>query len=498
MANLGNRIAQGALWMLALNVLASSIGIVSTIILARLLLPADFGIIAMAMSFVAILELLWSFGFDSALIQNQQADRKAYDTAWTLNIGLGLTIATALLLVAYPAAAFYGEPRLVPLITCLAAGAVFQGFENVGVIAFRKELRFGSEFAYQLMRKVIGFCITIPLAFALQSFWALAIGIVGGRLASAALSYLAHPFRPRFSLAERKNLLGFSKWLFANNLLFVMSIRSQDFVIGKLSGPTGLGLYTLAYEISNMPVTNLVYPINRAVFPGFSRMATEDGALSHGYRQVVGMIALIAAPAGIGIAAVAEWLIPLVLGERWAATIPIVKVLAIYGTFAALSSGFGPVFMALGKPRVLTLFTLVNLALFIPAVVTGALYADVIGAAWGCLAVVSIMMPLSHWLAARALGISLAGMMNVLWRPLVAAAMMYWLVTTFVTSSGLGGETTLAQAGRLLAAVAIGVAAYHGALLLLWVAAGRPAGAERYTLSLLRRQTRRSSPIAPT
>lgn len=484
--SIGGSIASGALWMVLLNVLMSAISVVSTVVLARLLLPSDFGIIAMAMSFVAILELLWSFAFDSALIQDQTAKRATYDTAWTMNIGLGVTVAAGLLALAYPAALFYSEPRLLPLMCCLAIGSVFQGFENIGVVAFRKELRFGSEFYYQIARKLTGFLVTVPLAFALRSYWAMAIGIVAGRIANVALSYFAHPYRPKASLAAYKDLVNFSKWLFANNILYVLSIRSQDFVIGKIAGPAALGLYTLSYEISTMPATNLVQPINRAVFPGFSRMAADKHALRHGYLNVLAMIALLAVPAGLGIAAVAEPLIPLLLGERWLQAVPIVQVLAIYGVLAALSSVFGPVFMALGRPRVLTWFSLLNLSIFIPAIVIGAMAGSVRGAAWGCLFVVTIMMPLSHWLASRALGIRLRQVAAMLWRPAAAAVSMYVAVAAFLQAVS-AGEGIAARVMELAAGVALGAVVYGAAVLMLWTGAGKPDGAERKVIGFVTR-----------
>jgi O-antigen/teichoic acid export membrane protein len=484
-SSVGRSIAHGAIWMVALNILASAIGVLSTVILARLLLPADFGLIAMAMSFVAILELLWSFAFDAALIQNQHADRATYDTAWTMNVGLGVTVAAGLLLIAYPAAAFYDEPRLVPLISCLALGSVFQGFENIGVVAFRKELRFRSEFLYQVARKLAGFAVTIPLAFLLRDFWALAIGIVAGRIMTCALSYIAHVYRPRFSVAARSSLLQFSKWLFGNNLLYVLSMRSQDFVIGKIAGPAALGLYTLSYEIAMLPATNLVQPINRAVFPGFAKLSDDRPALQSGYLQVLGMIGLIAAPAGLGIAAISEWLVPLALGSRWLDAIPVVKILAIYGVLAALSSAFGPAFMALGRPQVLAKLSLVNLMLFIPAVVTGARHAGVLGAAWGCLTVVSIMLPLSHTLAAHALGISVLRAVSAMWRPVTAAVAMYFAVSSVVRGVAFSESGIAAQITWLAGCVALGVLVYLAALSALWMLARRPDGAERSALRLL-------------
>lgn len=478
--------------MVLFKAVERSIGVVSTLILARLLVPADFGLIAMAMSFVALLELLWSFSFDSALIQNRNADRSYYDTAWTLNASLGLTVALGLTALAYPAAWFYNEPRLVPVLLCLALGSLFQGVENIGVVAFRKDLRFGMEFGYQISRKIVGFAVTIPLAFALGNYWALIAGILAGRLFTVALSYFAHPFRPRFSLAARTQLLGFSKWLFFNNLLFVLQMRSQDFVIGKVAGPTGLGLYTVAHEISTLPTSELVAPVNRAVFPGFSKLADDISALKRGYLGVLGLTALLVIPAGLGIAATASLLVPTVLGSNWHEAIPIIQILAIYGALAALASMFQPTFLALGRTNVLFGLTLLNVTLFIPSVIYGAVSHGVLGAAWGCLAVVSIMMPASHLLACRALKIPVSDVVAQFWRPAVAALAMFASVDWFVGAIGTSG-TSIELLPRLLASMALGAAVYSIGLVGLWLAAGRPTGAESMLLIEVKLKLKRHS-----
>ena len=490
MINVRRSIASGAVWMVLLKAVERLLGVVSMVILARLLMPEDFGMIAMAMSFVALLDLLWSFSFDAALIQNQQADRTHYDTAWTLNVILGFVIGLGLLALAYPAAWFYEDSRLVPLISCLAMGSLMQGLENIGVVAFRKDLRFGMEFAYQAARKFAGFVVTVPLAFIFRNYWALAAGMVSGRAVALAISYWAHPYRPRPCLEASDALLNFSKWLFFNNLIFSFQMRAQDFVIGKVSGPAGLGLYTVSYEIATLPTTGIVYPINRAVFPGFSRLAQEPGALLRAYLDVVGLIALLVLPAGLGIGATADLLIPVFLGDKWIEAIPAVQILAFYGTLAALSSVFGPTFMALGRPRMLSVFTIFNVLLFIPAVIYGTLKADIIGASLGCLAVVSIMMPVSHWMAAKTFGVGIGRIAGVLWRPATASAAMFVAVHALVDALG-APESSLDGIPRLTAAVGVGVFVYAAMLTALWIAAGRPEGPERVLIREIRARLQR-------
>src|SRR5690606_13728600 len=121
---------------------------------------------------------------------------------------------------------------------------------------------------------------------------------------------------PRLSLAAAGEVLNFSKWLILNNAISFLRTRSPDFVIGRLAGSTALGMFTVAYEISTLPTTELVAPINRAVFPGYSRISNDLKLLRQSYLDVVGVIALFALPAALGISAISAPLVDFALGSK--------------------------------------------------------------------------------------------------------------------------------------------------------------------------------------
>jgi PST family polysaccharide transporter len=257
---LGHRMAKGAAWMILMRLVERGIGFASMLLLARLLVPADFGLVAMAMSVFAFLEVMGSFSFDMALIQNQRAGRTHFDTAWTLTVMYGAVSAIALAALAVLAAGFFGEPRLVAIFFALGSGAFLQSFENVGIVAFQKDLDFRKEFNFRILKKVVGFVVTIVLAFTLRNYWALVFGLLTSRIIGVPLSYALHPFRPRFSLVSVKELWHFSAWMLLNNVVVYAAVNGYDFIIGRMAGATSLGLYSIAYEISNLPTTELVTP----------------------------------------------------------------------------------------------------------------------------------------------------------------------------------------------------------------------------------------------
>jgi len=187
MENISNKMAKGAVWMVAFKLIERSIGLISTIILARLLEPGDFGLVAMATAFLGLLMLLTSFSFDVVLIQKLNPDRHLYDTAWTFNVIFGCVLAFMLVIAAIPLAQFYNESRLEEILYVLAFSTLLGGFGNIGPVAFRKDLQFHKEFYFQLAKKLIGFTVCMSLAFTLRNYWALVWGTFAGNMMAVLL-----------------------------------------------------------------------------------------------------------------------------------------------------------------------------------------------------------------------------------------------------------------------------------------------------------------------
>jgi lipopolysaccharide exporter len=468
--------------MVSLKFVERGIGLISTVALARLLAPSDFGLVAMALTIIALLELMGAFGFDTTLIQHPDAQRHHFDTAWTFNLAFGLAVAILLVALSHPAAQFYAEPRLVAVMYCMALGSVAGGLQNIGVVAFRRQLEFHREFGFQLGRRLASFFMTVALAFLLRSYWALVLGTLFAQVVNVLLSYYVHPYRPRLSLAGRHDLFHFSRWLLINNIIGFVNNKSADFIIGKLGGAVSLGLYSVACQISSLPTTELVAPINRAVFPGYSRLAGDLGELRSSFLNVISMIALFALPAGIGIALVADLLVPTILGSKWLAAIPLIQVLAIYGVIVALQTNIVYVYMAVGKPRLVTYIAGGQLVLLLVLLVPATSHYGALGAAWAFLGTVILMVPVNQMLIARRLNISLYEYAAKLWRPFVACVAMGLAI--YVVKAMLSPEQQMAALVFALAAcVAIGALVYTLALYGLWRMAARPDGAERFCLS---------------
>jgi lipopolysaccharide exporter len=483
--NLDRAMAKGALWMILARLGDRGLGLISTIILVRLLAPADFGLVAMATSVIAICELFGQVGLDVALIQNQGAARRHYDTAWTFSVILSAVTASVLLLVAVPAAQFYGEPRLLPIILSLAVGSLISGFENIGIVAFRKDLRFNREFFFFFGKKLAGFVITVPLAVIFRSYWALIAGIIAGRLAGVCLSYCMQEYRPKWSLEARKELFHFSKWMVISNFVTVLNSRGADFIVGKVAGAHALGLFNVSYEMSNLPTSELIAPINRAVFPGYARKSADATALQQGYLNVISIIAAFGIPAAFGISATSKWLVPLLLGDQWVEGIPIVSILAFYGILAAMKTNAHYVYLALGKPQIASYLGLVQIALLLSMLVVLSITHGAMGAAYAYLVSQAIFTPISFAVLFRVLGISVRHLFCVMWRPVLSATFMFAIVQLGTPALAPQFVNNLTHLGPFVIALMIGIITYLSCLYGLWTISARPSGAESRFLSIL-------------
>lgn len=485
-----SKIAKGAAWMVSFKLIDRGLGLISTIILARLLIPEDFGLVAMAMILIGALQLLISFSFDVPLIQNQNAGRDQFDTAWTFNVLFASLCAAVLAFVAEPAAHFYREQRLEVVIYLLAVGFAVQGFSNIGPVIFRREMRFDLEFKFLLGKRLASLLVTIPLAFWLKNYWALVIGQLTGTFVSVSLSYLVSDYRPRFSFKAKVELFHSSKWLMMNNILQFLNGRAAEFVIGRLAGAQVLGIYAIASEISTLPTTELVAPINRAAFPGYARVASEVDVLRSSFLNVISMIALFALPAGLGIAAVADLMVPAVLGAKWLTSIPLIQVLAIYGVIQALQTNIAYIYLATGHVRLVTITGAVQFAVLLALLIPGIHYQGATGAAWAFLGAVVLMIPVNQILIAKRLELSGTEFMTKIFRPLVASVLMVCVIWVIKANLPLGTEAK-SDVFALLLCIGVGALLYVLCLYGLWSLASRPYGAERLCFLKLEQSLRK-------
>lgn len=458
------------------------LGLVSMVILARLLVPEDFGLVAMAMVAVGFFDVLLNLGVSAALIQHEHAGREEFSTAWTLR--LAQCVATALLLFALAPliADYYDDARVVGVLRVAAVTVLIGGLENIGTVSFQRNMEFGRDFQFVVLKRLVGVICTIALALALRSYWALVLGSLVTRLVGVGLSYRVSQFRPYLTLSRVAEIWSFSQWSLLTGIARYLNGAIPRLVLGGRANATTLGTYSMGEDIAMLPSSELLAPLGRVMFPAFAAARKSPGELLRLVTLAHSVQALLAIPLSLGVVLVADDAIPLLLGPRWTDAVPIAQIVALTGIASAL--GYSPAYMltVTGRIHVLCAYTWAKtllLVLLILLVFRGAEAEEVAMA--GLVSSIAGLVALQA-IASKALpGFGGKRFWSQTWRPVLAAALMCAAV--------IAVSAALVDAGRLprlIAEIGVGALVYGLSTFGLWLVAGRPAGAETALLERLR------------
>lgn len=486
--NVTHSLVRSSAWMVALRWTLRSIGLVSTFILARLLSPEDFGLAAMAVLVIGLVEVFGQTGQILALIRHPDPQREHFDTVWTMSILIGAAITAILWLLAPLAADFFHEPRATGIIEVLALRAFIGGFENIGVVAFRKDLQFSKEYGYQVAQRVITFIFTITVALWLQSYWALVLGILGGRVVAVIVSYLVHPYRPRLCLTKVAEIWSFSAWMLLVHVAQFGQEKVDEFVVGNTTDAATMGNYNVAADAATAPTVELVLPASRALFPIFSRIAADKQALADAYLGVFATTAMVVCATSTGVMLVAADFVTVLLGPRWSQAVPLVEWLAMSGAFYAIMQSAITLLGASGHARTSAGLAVMRAALTIPAIIVASRLGSVETIAATRMIVTLAFVPGVFIALARIIPLRPVDVLTRLWRPVLSALAM--AVTVMLLHPHLPELPPL----RLVLEVGTGAAVYAATLLSLWGLAGRPPGPEHALFSAMLPKTAPQEP----
>lgn len=476
---MAKKVVAGSIWMIGLRWSMRLVGFLSTVILARLLTPDDFGLIAMGFIAAGFVTALTEAGSYMALIRHPDPQRVHYDTAWTFNVILGLGAGGAIAVLSPLAPLYFDDPRLIQVLLVIALATAIDGFDNIGTVEFRRNFQFGRQFWVQFWPRIVGFVVTVGVAVAYRSYWALILGILARVVAEVATSYVMHPYRPRFSLAARGELLSFSLWTSFGSLGGFLEQRLDQFVLGGLVQPARLGLYYLATNVAEMATRELVSPLSPVVYSAYSRIHQDVPRLSTAVVKTVGAAAMLGFAASLGLYALSREFVLAVYGTQWAGATVLLQILAFSALGACVRTVTAPLLVAQGRQRTTALIS------------------------WGQVAAAAVLMPLAYYeaemggiaVARSGLDIAVALLSMVLaLRPhpgllsrlfavfgrFIAAAVL--MVAAIRASQSL---LPLEPVASLCLNIPLGAAVYGCGVLAFWQLAGRPEGAESETLEHL-------------
>lgn len=369
------RVLRGSFWVFALRATDRGLYFFRLIILARVLSPHDFGLFGIAMLSLMTLETVSETGFRNALIQKRGEIDRYLNCSWSVTIIRAIVVFFILYFLAPIVSVFFATPAAVSVIRVIGFSIIIRAFVNIGVVYFQRDLIFGKQFVLQLSGTLVDFTVTVLVVLTTRSVWALVFGFLAGDLARSIVSYLVHPYRPKinFDLAKARELFHFGRWVFGSGVLVLLATQGDDILVGGILGTGMLGLYQMAFRISNIPTTEIVQVISQVTFPAYSKLQDDTAKLKVAYLKVAQLTAAISFPLAGLIFSLGDEFTKIVLGDKWLQMIPAMRVLVFGGLVRSLAASGGFLFRAVGKPSIdtkLQFFRLAVLAILIYPFIT--------------------------------------------------------------------------------------------------------------------------------
>jgi O-antigen/teichoic acid export membrane protein len=408
-----------------------------TVVLARLLAPDDFGVVALATVVTGFVILLSDLGTSAAVIQKAEHSPGFLSSVFWLNVAFGLLVMVAVMAVSPLIAWFYHEPRLIPVLVALSISFPLTALVAPQRALLEKAMSFDVLARVEVLSTVIGGGTGVAVALAGGGVWALVLQALVTVAVMAVLLWLQSEWRPRFtaSVAEIWSIVGFSGYLTGFNIVNYFARNADYMLIGWLLGREALGYYTMAYRILMFPLQNLSAVITRVTLPAFSRIQEDDVRLRRAYLTAISAIAILSFPLMAGMFVVAEPFVQAGFGKQWLPMVPLLMIFSPIGLVQSIVSTAGSIYIAKNKTAVLFRW-----GLFSSAVVVASF---VIGLSWGILGVAAGYSVASLALAypgmaipLRLIGLKVKASLAVLWAPFVGAllmALLVWMISRLIS-----------------------------------------------------------------
>lgn len=444
-----------AAWNYLAFALSKSSTLIMTVVVARILDPAEFGLFALALLVVNLFDYVKDLGVGSALVQNRRDWSLLAPTGLTFSVLFGLAGSAVLALTAPWAAAALGQPDLAGMIRVLAVGLALGALSTVPAAWLRRSMNFGARVLPEFAGALIKTALTIGLAFGGFGVWSLVYGQLAATAVMTPMYWLVARRAPAFGLdrAVAGELLRFGIPVTAVTLLAYAIYNVDYLAVGTRLGAEDLGLYTLAYRLPELLVLNLCVVVSDVLFSALSGLQHDREGLAGHYLQALSVVMALTAPVGVGLAVAARPVIATMYGDQYTGAVPILSVLALFTVVYSASFHAGDVFKATGRPGVLTAINFAKLALLAGPVWWAAGHSATM-VAYALLATEAIHFVVRMAVLHHLTGVRFSAVATAITGPLLAAAGMGLAVFALAhATAGLVAPlelALLAVAGALL------------------------------------------------
>lgn len=357
-SDVNTKTARGVAWISGARIATKGLSFFEFLILARLLAPQYFGLVAIADLAINALQLFQELGFGAALIYRKDRVREAASTAHWLIMGSS----TLLFLIAFTAAGpiarlFSNNPgdalQVIPVLQMLAFTMVLNSVSQVAIVMMVKELDFKRKVIPEVITQIGGALLTLGLAFSGFGVWSIVWGRIFEAMSLAVLIWFFASWRPalRLDLGLAREMFNYAKHIAGSQILIFFITNIDDAFVARINGAAALGLYGLAYKLSNMPATEISKVVAQVTFPAFATVQDDLQRLRRAFLKTTRLVSLVSIPVSICIIAFADDFIRNAYGIRWEDAIIPLQLLGIYGLLRSVAVNMGSILKAGGKPQ---------------------------------------------------------------------------------------------------------------------------------------------------
>ncbi|MDE1145960.1 MAG: lipopolysaccharide biosynthesis protein [Azospirillaceae bacterium] len=457
--DIGRRATRGGTVMLGAQLVKLVAQFGSVIVLARVLAPAEFGLIAMVGALTALFEIVKELGLSAATMQRTDITHEQVSALFWINTGAGCLIAGCLALGAPVIAGFYGQPDLVPITRWLALGFVMSGATVQHWALLRRQMRFSAIAVAETGSELIAFVVAVGLAFAGFGHWAL----VAQRLAAPFLVMTGcwtlcrwRPSPPRRT-AGIPDLLGFGLSVSGCGILSTLGRSIDQILVGRMFGAATLGLYERAARLVLVPINSINAPLYSVAMPALSRLVDEPQRFRRAFGVLIERVSMVTMPAFVGAAVASDWVTNLLFGPKWDAMSPLVACFAIVAAVQPVLMTAGLIYLPQGRPRDLLRSTAIDVGLGVASFVAGLPFGAVGVAASYAVVGLMVRLPVCFLLASGQGPVTqrdlYKSILPSLWASLAVAGVV-WALRRFVMPASLLDAPVLALAVAAAAGMA--------------------------------------------
>lgn len=371
--SLRSQALKGTIWTIIGFGASQVLRLGSNLILARLLLPEFFGLMALVSIFLIGLDLFSDVGLGPSIIQNKRGDDPDFlNTAWTIQVMRGIVLWLCSLLIAWPVSYFYNEPQLLWLIPIVGLTTLIHGFDSTALLTLNRQLAVRKLAIFELAGQIITLTVMVIWAWFDRSIWALVVGNLVSGIYQLVWSHRLLPHQPnRFAWDKEaaQKIFTFGKWIFFSTALTFLASQADRLILGKLLSPTMLGLYGIAYTFADVPRQVILALSGKVIFPAFSKLANLPRETFRAKILKNRTPILLALVAGLPIlVSFGDYVIYILYKKEYYEAAWMLPIIALGIWHTTLYSTMSPALLALGKPIYNTLgylFTLIGIVTFL-------------------------------------------------------------------------------------------------------------------------------------